>query len=308
MNAIVEAAEPRATSLQLPKETASLIKASIAENTQKAYQRALRGLETWLSGRILSDALLADYITGLHEAEKSPSTIGQVVAAVKWQLKHQTEQQLNLSVTNATLAGIRREGKDRGRGQVDGITWQDVDRVCIYAETQGTLAGLRDAVMIRLMSDCLLRISEVVAVDVEDIKGKVLAVGSSKTDPEGRGENLYICDQTRRVLKRYRKMGDISEGALFRRIRRGDHIHNERLTAHSARRIIKKRAADAGVEGFISGHSLRVGSAVSLAKAGASVVDMQVAGRWKSAQMPAHYARAELAERGAIARFKDGKR
>ena len=51
-----------------------------------------------------------------------------------------------------------------------------------------------------------------------------------------------------------------------------------------------------------------VGSAVSLAKAGASVVDMQVAGRWKSAQMPAHYAKAELAERGAIARFKDGKR
>ena len=307
MNTIVKTPETKTSSLQLPDETASLIKASIAENTLKAYQRALQSLTIWLSGRTLSDALLANYITILHEDGKSPSTIGQVVAAVRWQLKHQTHQQFNLPVTNATLAGIRREGKDRGRGQVDGITWQDVDRVCIYAETQGTLAGLRDAVMIRLMSDCLLRISEVVAVDVEDIKGKVLAIGSSKTDPEGRGENLYICDQTRRVLKRYRKMGDISEGALFRRIRRGDHIHNERLTAHSARRIIQKRAADAGVEGFISGHSLRVGSAVSLAKAGASVVDMQVAGRWKSAQMPAHYAKAELAERGAIARFKDGK-
>ena len=35
---------------------------------------------------------------------------------------------------------------------------------------------------------------------------------------------------------------------------------------------------------------------------------MQVAGRWKSSQMPAHYAKAELAERGAIARFKDRKR
>ena len=49
-------------------------------------------------------------------------------------------------------------------------------------------------------------------------------------------------------------------------------------------------------------------SAVSLAQAGATVVDMQVAGRWKSSQMPAHYAKAELAESGAIARFKDGKR
>ena len=49
---------------------------------------------------------------------------------------------------------------------------------------------------------------------------------------------------------------------------------------------------------------------MALAQAGASVVDMQVAGRWKSSTMPAHYAKAELAERGAIARFKEkrGKR
>lgn len=292
---------------RLESEVKRLMAASLSQNTQRAYQRALEGLEQHLKGRRLTDDELAAYITHLHDSGKSPSTISQIVAAVKWRLKKNSET-LHLPITDTTLAGIRREGKDRGRGQVDGITWQDVDRVCIYAETQGTLAGLRDATMIRLMSDCLLRISEVVAVDVEDIKGKTLAVGSSKTDAEGRGENLYICDQTRRVLKRYRKLGDISEGALFRRIRRGDHIHNERLRAHSARRIIKKRAADAGIEGFISGHSLRVGSAVSLAKAGASVVDMQVAGRWKSAQMPAHYAKAELAERGAIARFKDGKR
>ena len=34
---------------------------------------------------------------------------------------------------------------------------------------------------------------------------------------------------------------------------------------------------------------------------------MQVAGRWKSSQMPAHYAKAELAEHGAIARVKGSK-
>ena len=38
MNAIVNTTEPRTTSLQLPKETESLIKASVAENTLKAYQ------------------------------------------------------------------------------------------------------------------------------------------------------------------------------------------------------------------------------------------------------------------------------
>ena len=300
--------EPKEAPLQLPEETAFLIKASIAENTQKAYQRALQSLETWLSGRTLSDTLLANYITGLHEAGKSPATIGQAIAAVKWQLKHQSQETLNFPVTQATLAGIRREGKDRGRGQVDGLIWQDVERVCIYAETEGTLIGLRDSAMIRLMSDCLLRISEVVAVNVGDFKGSTLTLRSSKTDQEGAGETLYVCENTRELLKQYRERAEISRGAVFRHIRRGGHVQSERLTTVSARRIIQKRAADAGVEGFISGHSLRVGSAVSLAQAGATVVDMQVAGRWKSSQMPAHYAKAELAERGAIARFKDGKR
>ena len=299
--------EPKEAPLQLPEETAFLIKASIAENTQKAYQRALHGLETWLSGRTLSDALLASYLTGLHEAGKSPATIGQVVAAVKWQLKHQSQESINFPITQATLAGIRRAGKDRGRGQVNGLIWQDVERVCVYAETEGTLAGLRDAAMIRLMSDCLLRISEVVAVNVGDLKDKTLTVRASKSDQEGTGESLYVCDATRRVLERYHERAGITRSTLFRHIRRGDHIQPTRLTPHSARRIIQKRAHAAGVEGFISGHSLRVGSAVSLARAGATVIDMQVAGRWKSSQMPAHYAKAELAERGAVARFKDGK-
>ena len=300
--------EPSTTSLQIPEETASLIKASIAENTLKAYQRTLQNLTDWLSGQTLSDALLANYITSLHDNGKSPATIGQVVAAVKWQLKHQSQETVNFPITQATLAGIRREGKDRGRGQVDGLIWQDVERVCIYAETQGTLAGLRDAAMIRLMSDCLLRISEVVAVNVGDFKGSTLTLQSSKTDQEGTGETLYVCENTRELLKQYRERAEISRVAVFRHIRRGGHVQSTRLNPHSARRIIQKRARAAGVEGFISGHSLRVGSAVSLAQAGATVVDMQVAGRWRSSQMPAHYAKAELAERGAIARFKDGKR
>ena len=73
--------------------------------------------------------------------------------------------------------------------------------------------------MIRLMSDCLLWISEVVAVSVDDLKDKILTVHASKIDQEGTGESLYVCDATRRVLS-----AGITDGPLFRHIRRGDHI------------------------------------------------------------------------------------
>ena len=194
MNAIVNITESNLPILPLPEATETLIKDSIAENTRKAYQRALTKLTTWLSGRTLSDALLATYITELHENGKSPATIAQAVAAVKWQLKHQSQDTLNFPITQATLSGIRRDGKDRGRGQVDGLIWQDVERICLLAEMENSLSGLRDAAMIRLMSDCLLRISEVVAVNIEDFTEKTLIVRNSKNDQEGTGENLYVCE------------------------------------------------------------------------------------------------------------------
>ena len=43
-NTAIVNAEPKTAPLQLPEETETLIKASIAENTLKAYQRALQNL------------------------------------------------------------------------------------------------------------------------------------------------------------------------------------------------------------------------------------------------------------------------
>ena len=294
------------TEIAISTETKELIQSSIADSTLRRYQRLSEQIAAWLGGRVLSDALLADYITELHTEGKSPATISQAVAAVKWQAKNNGIEIVGPRTTR-TLDGIRRAGKDRGRGQVDGVEREDMLRIVAFAESEKSIVGLRDAALIRLMSDCLLRISEAVAVNVEDMKDKTLLVRSSKTDQEGRGEALYVGDSTLKLIDRYCTSADIQSGSLFRRIRRGDHVTGGRLTDVSARRIIKARSKAAGVDGFISGHSLRVGSAVSLAQAGASVVDMQTAGRWKSPTMPAHYAKSELAARGAVARFFYGK-
>ena len=45
----------------------------------------------------------------------------------------------------------------------------------------------------------------------------------------------------------------------------------------------------------------------SLAAGGASLVEMQTAGRWQSPAMPGHYARGQLAARGAVARVRYGR-
>ncbi|MYF98876.1 tyrosine-type recombinase/integrase [Candidatus Poribacteria bacterium] len=283
---------------------------ALSPNSRRAYKLAWRQLDEFLSSTgesldNLTDSQLAAYLSTLDAKGVAPATISMSLAAIKWYFSNVKAVDVQFSISTKRLRTIRRDAKGRGRGQVDGLVWSDVERVCAFAESDGSVAGLRDSAMIRLMSDCLLRVSEVVAVNCGHFKQNTLLVERSKTDQEGSGVALYVTSDTRKVIRRYREKSGITRGALFRPVRRGDHIQPGRLTDVSARRIIKQRAANAGVDGFISGHSLRVGSAVSLAKAGASVVDLQVAGRWKNSQMPAHYARAEMAERGAIARFKE---
>ncbi len=283
---------------------------ALSPNSRRAYQQAWRSVSQWLQkqGMILddlTDVQLASYLSALDTQGVAPATLSMCLAAVKWYFVNVKAVDVKYPISQKRLSAIRRDAKGRGRGQVDGLTWSDVERVCAFAESDKSIAGYRDSAMIRLMSDCLLRVSEVVSVNVGHFKQNTLVVQRSKTDQEGSGVALYVTSDTRKAIKLYRDKTEIHRGALFRPIRRGDHIQSGRLTDVSARRIIKQRAAAAGVDGFISGHSLRVGSAVSLAKAGATVVDLQVAGRWKNSQMPAHYARAEMAERGAIARFKE---
>ena len=109
-------------------ETEELVKASIAPSTVETYRLAMQQLEIWLDGRSLNDNLFANYITGLYQDGKSPSTISKIVAAVKWTAKNHGvgAKKLSFEITEKTLAGIRRKGKGRGRGQVDGITWDEV--------------------------------------------------------------------------------------------------------------------------------------------------------------------------------------
>ena len=155
----------------------------------------------------------------------------------------------------------------------------------------------------------MLRVSEIAALSVADLaleedgSGR-LAIRHSKTDQEGEGAIAYVGAPTVGRVRAWLAAAELENGPLFRRVRTGDVIGSGRLGVRTVRAIITRRARDVGVEGRVSGHSLRIGAAQSLAAAGASVVEMQTAGRWTSPTMPGRYARGQLAGRGAVARLR----
>ena len=259
-------------------DSALLFQQGTPKNTAIAYRSALLNLSQWLLERTLTDELLADYLSASFYGkvpnrhgkfvEKSPASLAVVVAAVNWKAKHAGIESPAGYLTETMLAKARIAGRERGRGQVNGIEFSDMKAITKLASLDGVI-GLRDAALISLMFDCLLRISEAVAVDILDLSRNALKISHSKSDQTGEGDTLFVSNATHKRINAYRKLACINDGALFRKIKAGDIVTENRLSVYQARRAIIKRSENADVEGFISGHSLRVGAAVSLAQAGA---------------------------------------
>ena len=207
------------------------------------------------------------------------------------------------------LAGFRRAGSDRGRGQVAGVRWSQADAAATVAATGGAdIAGLRDGAIIAVASDAMLRVSELAALRVSDIE----RTDNGDAPRRIRKAKARCCFSEPRRSPAWmlgapppapihpsspRRCFSASTGAAHR-------AGQSRLARSGASSRLAARLL--AVEGRISGHSLRVGAAQSLAAAGAGLVEMQQAGRWQSPTMPARYAAGELAARGAVSRLRYG--
>ena len=291
---------------------------ALAPNTRKAYDSAWSAWQRWAldQGRPVLPGIaadVADYLEARHAAGASPATIRLARAAVAkvHQVSGAADPTADGLVTDV-LKRIGRDGRDRGRGQVAGIGWAAAEAAASIAANGGdSVAGLRDAALLRVMSDGLLRISEASALRVVDVEatadGGTVTIRASKTDQQGDGAVRFLGAPTVAAVQRYLEAAGITDGPLFRRIRKGGQVTADRLGADSIRAIVRKRAAAVdGITGRIGGHSLRVGSARELAADGASLVELQQAGGWRSPTTPAVYVRRESATRGPVARRRYG--
>ncbi len=281
--------------------------ASVSENTRRSYKAALRSFER--SGRPETDAGVAAYLGDLFEGGRTAAMAAMAVAALRFRAGLEERASPVGPETERALDMFRRLDRGRGYGRVAGISWEEADRICELAESAGDLAGLRDAAIVAVASDALLGVSEIEALDVVDINltEQTVLIRRSRTNQDDAGVVQFIGEPTVARVRVWLKAAALTEGALFRPLYKSGRLREGRFTERSIRRIIIRRARDAGVQGRISGHSLRVGGAQSLAAAGASLVEMQSAGRWRSPVMPGRYAHDQLAGKGAVARFRYGR-
>ncbi len=301
------------------KRIGAALEASIAPNTAKAYRAALGRFAAWLDGRPVTDATVAAYVAALMDQGKAPATIKQAAAAIGAGARAQGQPDPRGSLARQALAGAVRHNAGEGRGQVAGLRREDALAAAAAAAAEGTTAGLRDAALLRTMSDALLRASELAVIATGDVEREGdgsgrLAIRRSKTDQEAEGAVAYLTPATMTALDNWLRAAAAAwsssgryEGPVFRRVTRSGAVSGRApLTTSAVRAIMRKRAAAVGVDGA-SGHSCRVGSAQSLIERGASTAAVAIAGRWKDPGMVVRYAKAQEAGRGAVKAYFGGK-
>lgn len=161
-----------------------------AENTRRAYLAGWKRWQAWardheVRALAADPASVAAYLAERTASGKARATVRLDCAAIG--AAHRAVEAVDPTADEGVRRVIGTANHGKGRGQVQGLDWGGVDRTAAIAAKTGSLAGLRDAALIRLGSDALLRVSELASLLVTDLLVQpdgsgTITIQRSKTD------------------------------------------------------------------------------------------------------------------------------
>lgn len=266
-----------------------LLKLPVSESTLRVYRIQWSAFSAFCAKyRVAplpaSHETVVDYISDMIKNGKRPATISQALAAITSMhnktknydpTKHST---VRLAMKNArSPSGMEPHKKN---AVTDTVLTEILDRL-----DRSTLQGKRDAAILLLGFFGAFRRSELVALDKSDISDITtkdghtaykINVRRSDTGNDRYGMTKVIFPTQSKKLNPYAALhqwltaAQISDGAIFRRVRKGDRITDERLTGQAVAIIVKRAAAASGLALDVAGHSLRSGFITSALLNGAT--------------------------------------
>jgi integrase len=251
------------------------VAASKAQNTLRAYNAAWGEFQTFCAqrGAVALPAphhVVVEYLTALAGAGARVSTIQTKLAAIAFaHAAHNGDNPAKSAAVRIVMQGIRRS-LGCAPHQKAPITRAELVRM--LDALGNDLAGARDRAILLLGFAGAFRRSELVALNVEDVRfgadDVTITIRRSKTDQEGHGavkrvpmlgaDDAAVCPA--RALKAWLDAAQIQSGAVFRAIDRWGHARRERLNDRAITLVIKRAATAAGLDARqFAGHSLRAG-------------------------------------------------
>ena len=248
-------------------------------NTIAAYRNDLGQLEEYLAAKKNGSGIkwqhigqneVLEYILHLKAQSYAEATVARKVAAVKSFFGYlQADGEIKTNPTEQ-LASPK-----VGKMLPKPLTVQEVDELLEQPARRSTPESKRDRAMLELMYATGLRVTELVSLDLEDVqlegeKPYVRLLGKGN-----RERQIPLLDQPVQEVRDYilyarlRLVGERDETALFVN-RRG-----ERLTRQGFWLILKGYAAEAGIRGRVTPHTLRHSFATHMLRGGMDIHKVQ---------------------------------
>ena len=275
------------------------LEGAYAHNTIRAYRTDFTIFEAWCrkEGHVAlpaSPETVANFVLA-QSASHAAATVGRRRASIS---KVHRLLKLTSPITSeeVTLAA-RKMFRLIGRRQAQALGLTRALKEKLLAACPNDTRGLRDRALIATGYDTLCRRAELVELQIEDLTTRsdgsgTILVRKSKADQLARGRLAYLSSETIAFLDDWFAASDLKTGPIFQGIH-GKSLSKEAIHAYSVARILKDRAADAGLDSEtisqLSGHSMRVGAAQDMASAGIDLGAIMHAGGWKSPDMVMRY-------------------
>lgn len=234
---------------------AAYARGSRSAATWRAYESDWKRFSTWCQS-VDHPALpatataVALFLAAQAKLGLAPATLERRPAAIR--LMHVGAQHPSphdaLAVAEV-MRGIRRAWKKPPAQKAPAV---DVEiQQLVDAVGPQTLKGLRDRALLLVGFAGAFRRSELVALDVAHLtthpEGLSVRIASSKTDQEGQGQVVALPRPVQAVSD-WLVVAEITFGAVFRHLHRGDVVVTERLTSQSVALVIKALAGKIGLD------------------------------------------------------------
>ncbi|MFB5675502.1 site-specific tyrosine recombinase XerD [Paenibacillus terreus] len=249
----------------------------LSPSTLEAYRRDVEQFAEFAAGQQVTvpddvkRTHLVIYTGHLQELNKAPATITRSMIAIR-SFFHYLIREGKASQDPSLLLELPKQEKK----PPSVLTQEEMDRL-LEAPDRSTPAGMRDKAMLELLYAAGLRVSELVTLNVEDVRTDMRFVhchgagGKERVVPmsvqAAEWLKLYI-SESRETLLRSRN-SSTQEEALFL------NSSGKRLSRQGFWKLLKKYGVEAGIQTDITPHTLRHSFAAHLLENGADFRSVQ---------------------------------
>ncbi|QWD87336.1 tyrosine-type recombinase/integrase [Polynucleobacter paludilacus] len=288
---------------KLLQETIIKIEGAYAPATIRAYRADfndfIRFCDTRHANALPAEPnLVVQYISQLTGSSRSSASIRRALCGLS--AIHKLNRFDDPTKDPDVALEMRRMHRKLGRSssQAGSINANTLEKLLLA--TDDSIRGIRDRTLLLVAYDTLCRRSELVSLQVKDVKFNIkngietssILLRKSKTDQDSTGKWLHLSQRAHLALVEWVKELPEGQEMLFCGLNRAlDFSAN--IGAGQINRIYKRIARKAGLSELeikgISGHSMRVGAAQDLLNSGASMPIIMQRGRWSKTDTVMRY-------------------